>query len=49
MKGMNFRRLNPFQLNLAFHIENLSSDLHCKSNDCFYMKRKPELKWVNRC
>ena len=35
MKGMNFRRLNPFQLNLAFHIENLSSDLHCKSNDWF--------------
>ena len=41
------KKINPFQLIVAFHIE--TSDLFCsaKQETGFYMKRNTRLKWVD--
>ena len=43
----NIKPVNPFLLNMAFHIE--TSQLICSANQItgFYMKCKTRLKWVN--
>ena len=41
------KKINPFQLSVAFHIE--TSDLFCSAKQMagFYMKRNTRLKWID--